>query len=103
MQSSHEVHGLQVCGIMFCRSVDLVPRYEGEGSDVVAELSQWKLKPLEPDSAEEGRVSLRLWFQIVKCESSEVGQQNVARNLLLTTTGDQVVNIAECLALGSFQ
>ena len=81
----------------------LVAGNEGELVDLAVQLGQRKLDAGDAVAGEQRQGAILLRLQVVQCDAGEVGNNHVARHLVLPALANQVLDILERLRLGLAQ
>ena len=88
-------------GINTCRlGVLLVAGNEGEGVDVSVKIGERKFKGCAAPFVEERQVALFLRFQVVQCNTREIGDDEVARDFGVTAFIGKVMDVIKRLRFG---
>jgi hypothetical protein len=103
VDSGHDVYGFEVEGVLGFIGGDLVAGDEVELTDVVGEFGEREFEALKAPGAEERKVELVVGLEIVEGEALEVGEEDVAGDLVASSDGLEVLDVVECLGFGGFE
>jgi len=99
----HDLGRPDVNRIFLAERADLVAGNEAEEPHVAVEVAHPDLDALDVQPAEQRQVARLLRLQVVKREAVEVGDDHIARDLVVATLGRQRLQIRERLRLGAVQ
>ncbi|OQC25796.1 MAG: hypothetical protein BWX70_02419 [Verrucomicrobia bacterium ADurb.Bin070] len=103
VKPAHHLRSFYIDRIFLAERADLVAGDETEQPHVAVEIAHPDLDALNVQPAEERQVARLLRLQIVKRETVEVGDDHIARDLVVATLGRQRLQILERLRLGAVQ
>src|SRR5690606_32355554 len=97
---AHDLGGLDVDRVLPGEGADLVAGDESEELDVAVEVLDEDLDALDMLTAEERQVAHVLGFQVEQCETVEIGDDDVARDLLVAPLVGEGLQVVEGLGFG---
>jgi hypothetical protein len=103
VETPHDLNSLDVDWVFIIEAMLLVSRDEGKRVDVFVELDERKFESVNSAPGENWRIRALVWFKVVEGNAHEVGNDDVARNVLRSACGNQIWNVGERLRLGDIE
>jgi len=99
VEAAHDLHSLDVDGVLLLESMLLVAGDEGEVVNVFVQLAKWEFNGVDATIVEEREFALVFGLQIMESDAGEVGNDDVTWYFVHPPLADEVANVPEGLRL----